>query len=199
MNKYRFHATNLIAAAFEQHGLDFDVVSRSNCEHLMAGFPVECGPRVLVRFMSTDDLNDVAMRIFGLISHIPPEKRLPVLEACNTLNNKIRFLKFTLDSDGDVNVEYDFTEKSADVCIGKMALELFLRTVRILDSEYVVLANALYSCAEPPSGEYTPQVETEPADSEIPDSGIDEEILAELERFCEEHELIEESDEECNC
>jgi len=94
---------------------------------------------------------------YGLISSIPDEKRLSVLEACNILNSKVRFLKFTLDFDGDVNIEYDLPEKGSDTCIGEMALELFLRTMHILDSEYEVLTHALYSDSDSSSGEYNPE------------------------------------------
>lgn len=145
MNKYDFNAINLIAETFEKRGVKFDVVSHHGSEQLLAGFSVDCGPNVIMRFISRDNDNDVAARIFGLISNTPKEKRARVMEACNVLNHKIRYMKFYLDTDGDINVEYDFPVNSPDNGIGEMAFEIFVRMMQILDSEYSIFMKALYS------------------------------------------------------
>ena len=67
------------------------------------------------------------------------------MEACNVLNHKIRYMKFYLDIDGDINVEYDFPVHSPDNGIGEMAFEIFVRTMQILNSEYSIFMKALYS------------------------------------------------------
>lgn len=148
MSKYEFKAINLIAETFEKHGVKFDVVSHHGSEQLLAGFPVDSGPNVIMRFISNDNDNDVAARIFGLISNTPKEKRVRVMEACNVLNHKIRYMKFCLDTDGDINVEYDLPVHSSDNCIGEMAFEIFVRTMQILDSEYSIFMKALYTDEE---------------------------------------------------
>lgn len=145
MNKYEFNAINLIAETFEKHGAKFDVVSNHGSEQLLAGFSVDCGPNVIMRFISRDNDNDVAVRIFGLIANTPTEKKARVMEACNVLNHKIRYMKFYLDIDGDINVEYDFPVHSPDNGIGEMAFEIFVRTMQILNSEYSIFMKALYS------------------------------------------------------
>lgn len=148
MNKYEFKAINLIAETFEKRGVKFDVVSHYGGEQLLAGFSVDCGPNVIMRFISRDNDNDVAARIFGLISNTPKEKRTRVMEACNILNHKIRYMKFYLDTDGDINVEYDFPVRSPDDGIGEMAFEIFIRMMQILRSEYSIFMKALYSDEE---------------------------------------------------
>lgn len=148
MSKYEFKAINLIAETFEKRGVKFDVVSHHGSEQLLAGFSVDCGPNVIMRFISRDNDNDVATRIFGLISNTPKEKRTRVMEACNVLNHKIRYMKFYLDTDGDINVEYDFPVHSPDDGIGEMAFEIFVRMMQILDSEYSIFMKALYSDEE---------------------------------------------------
>lgn len=145
MNKYEFKATNLIAETFEKRGVKFDVVNHHGSEQLLAGFSVNCGPNVIMRFISCDNDNDVAARIFGLIANTPKEKRSRVMEACNVLNHKIRYMKFYLDADGDINVEYDFPVHTLDDGIGEMAFEIFVRMMQILDSEYSIFMKALYS------------------------------------------------------
>ena len=145
MNKYEFNATNLIAETFEERGVKFDVVSHHGSEQLLAGFSVDCGPNVIMRFISRDNDNDVAAGIFGLITNTPTEKRARVMEACNVLNHKIRYMKFYLDTDGDINVEYDFPMHSPDNGIGEMAFEIFARMMHILNSEHSIFMKALYS------------------------------------------------------
>lgn len=148
MTKFEFKATKLIAETFEKRGVKFDVVSHHGSEQLLAGFSVECGPNVIMRFISRDNDNDVAARIFGLIANTPKEKRARLMDACNVLNHKIRYMKFYLDTDGDINVEYDFPVHSPDDGIGEMAFEIFVRMMQILDSEYSIFMKALYSDEE---------------------------------------------------
>lgn len=145
MNKYEFHATEIIAKAFEEHEVKFDVTGRPGLEQLRAGFPVKSGPNVIMRFISCDDDNDVKVGIFGLISDTPAKKRYRHMEACNVLNGKIRYMKFNVDDDGDINMQYDFPLNTGDDCIGEMAFEIFVRAMSILDSEYDIFMKALYS------------------------------------------------------
>ena len=145
MSKYEFKATNLIAEIFEKRGVSFDVKEMGGDEVLCAGFPVDCGPNVVMQFISSDNDNDVAARIFGLITKTPKEKRPRVMEACNILNRKIRYMKFYVDGDGDINVEYDFPVHTPDEGVGEIAFEIFLRMMTILDSEYSIFMKALYT------------------------------------------------------
>lgn len=148
MSQYEFKAINLIAEAFEKHDAKFRVFNIRGQEELVAGFSVDAGPNVIMKFITRDNDNDIAARIFGLISKIPKEKRTRVMEACNVLNRKVRFFKFYVDTDGDINVEYDFLVHSSDECIGEMAFEIFVRTMHILDNEYEIFMKALYSDEE---------------------------------------------------
>lgn len=94
----------------------------------------------------------MAIRALGIVGGVPKEKRLRVLEACNEINCKRRFLKFVLDRDGDVNVEYDFLMRADDGCIGEMACEVFAITMHLIDKDYPLLMKAIYT-DEPVCGE----------------------------------------------
>ena len=148
MKKYEFNATNHIAETFEKHDVKFQVINMHGQEEVLAGFSVDNGPKVIMKFISRDNDNDVAARIFGLVSNTPKEKRPRVMEACNILNRKVRFMKFYVDTDGDINVEYDFPVRAGDDCIGEMAFEIFIRSMRILDAEYAIFTKALYTDEE---------------------------------------------------
>lgn len=145
MGNYQLKAINYIAETFQRHSIKFYGLRHPDSEELLANFSVDCGPNVMLRFCSHDNENDVSIRIFGLISNIPPEKRFRILDACNVLNQKIRFIKFALDSDGNINVKYDFPVCSPDDAIGDMVLEVSIRMLQVLNAEYSIFMRALYT------------------------------------------------------
>lgn len=143
--QYKYKATGLIVKQFEAKDIKFAVNTRDNIEEIRAGFPIDMGPSVIVKFFSRDNDNDVLMRVFGVVSNIPQSKRAAALRACNEINQKARFLKFRIDDDGDINVDYDFPLSLSDACVGPVAYEMFVRTMQILDKNYSIIAQALYS------------------------------------------------------
>ena len=147
MDKYTFKATNLIAETFDKHGIKYNVEEAPGAEIIVAGFPVDGGPAVTEWFISRDNDNDVAARVFRLVSKTPEARRSRVRDACNILNRKVRYMKFSIDADGDVNAEYDFPVQTPDSGVGEMALEIFVRTMRTLDSEYSLFMKAIYTDA----------------------------------------------------
>lgn len=139
-----YKATNLITEAFDKHDIKYHVDEREDASIIEASFAVSMGPQIDARFISKDDDNDVAVRVYGLICKVPEPRRAAVLEACNTLNGKIRFVKFYLDAENSVNMEADLPLNTGDDCIGECCFELFVRIMQILDAEFHVLAEALY-------------------------------------------------------
>lgn len=139
-----YKATELIAKTFDDRGVKYRVTEVGDASLAEAGFAIDAGPDVVVRFISKDDDNDVAVRVFGLIHHIPASKKLAMMEACNVLSEKVRFFKFYLNSDSNVNVEADLPVQTDDECVGECCFELFVRIMSILNNEYHNLAEALY-------------------------------------------------------
>ena len=105
-------------------------------------FGVKNGGSYRIRFISHDDDNDVSVRIFGLIS-VEEDQMEKLLPAINELNRKYRFVKFVLDDDGDVNLEYDYLSGCPDPAAS--ATELVIRIAKMVDSAYPVLMRALWS------------------------------------------------------
>lgn len=89
MKKYEFNSINRIAEVFEEHEVKFHVINMHGQEEVLAGFSVDNGPKVIMKFISRDNDNDVAARIFGLVSNTPREKHPRVLETCNILGKKV--------------------------------------------------------------------------------------------------------------
>lgn len=140
-----YKASNLIAECFDSHDVKYRIEEVGDASIVEAAFSVEAGPQVVARFISKDEDNDVAVRVFGLVCKVPESRRAAVLEACNQLSREIRFFKFYLDRENSVNVEADLPVRTDDCCVGECCFELFVRLMKILDDEFSVIAQALYT------------------------------------------------------
>ena len=148
MGTYIYKATNLITEAFDKHRIKYDVITVGGSEQILAGIAIDCGPSAFMRFISTSDDNNIAIRIPYIISKVPDNRCGRVLEACNLLNTDCRYIKFCLDEDKDVSVEFDFLKSIPDEALGEMAVEVFLRAYSILNREYKIFMDAIYSDKE---------------------------------------------------
>lgn len=145
MKQYEYKATNLIAEAFEKESLSFDIIKREDSEQVLVPFPIDSGHVVCIQFILRNNDNDIAVRIFGLLTRINESKQGRLIKLCNYLNGKRRHLKFYVDVDGDVNVEYDFLTETTDQNIGEMAVEICGRMFCAIDEDYGVFIKALYT------------------------------------------------------
>ena len=141
-------ATQLIAAAFDEHNFKYEIIETDDESSIVnAGFSITCGPNARILFASRNDGNDVSVQILGLMRNITQEKRAAMLEACNTLNGKVRFLKFYIHDD-DLIGEYDIPSSVSDDCLAECCVEIFIRTLQILHTEYHYFPEAIY-CDDP--------------------------------------------------
>ncbi len=140
-----YKATSLIAECFDEHDVKYRIEESEDASIVEAAFEVDAGPQVIARFISRDNDNDVAVRVFGLVCKVPEERRAAVLEACNQLSREIRYFKFYLSTEDRVNVEADLPVCTDDCCVGECCFELFVRLMKILDDKFQVIAQALYS------------------------------------------------------
>ena len=143
-----FQTIKLLTEAFDAHGLKYHVYETAQCQEIHVPFGIKNGPFVNVRYISVNRGNDTLIRIMNLVNKVPDEKRYKILDVCNTLNNKYRFLKFNLDADNDVHVECDFPVSTGSDCLGEMAFEIFVRTMQILNEGYTLLAKTLYAAED---------------------------------------------------
>lgn len=118
------------------------------------------------------------MCIIGLINNTPKEKAYSCYEGRQRLNRKSRYIKFYLDSDGNINVEYDFPVKSRDECISGMTFEIFICTMHILDDEYEIFIMAFYTDEK----------------LEVRNYNVPDEQLQKLEELCKKLEAYMESE-----
>ena len=138
-----FKAIVQIQKEFDKKGINYSIIDRKNSQIIQAGIPIENGPSIMVLFIAHVDTNDISIRVFFFFFKVKKEKRLLLLDAINNCNDKFRFFKFSIDSDNDVNVEYDFLTESSN--IGPMAFEALVRISSVLDDAYPILMGAVYS------------------------------------------------------
>lgn len=144
-----FKAIGLIANVFNAHKIKYQVIGNEEHREVIAAFPIDGGAMAIIRFICSErDQNDVAVRIFGVVTKTPVQKRSLVIQTCNQLNKKVRYLKFYIDDDGDVNADFDFPICLSDEDIGNVALEILQRSMMILDNEYSAFMKAIYSDVE---------------------------------------------------
>ena len=129
-------AINEIHRAFNDAGLKHDVQQLGNKSILITGMTGNTDTYRFFFIKDSDGGNDVALRIFK-ISSCSRDQYDKVREVLNELQLKYRFLRFTIDDDGDINGEYDFPTSYDD--IGKGAVEMCLRLTMILDNSIAAL------------------------------------------------------------
>lgn len=105
-------------------------------------FPVKNGGAYRIRFISRDDDNDVAVRVYSLLS-LDEEQSARILPVINKLNNDYRYVKFVLDKDNDVNIEYDYPMACSNPA--ESVREIVIRIVKIIDDTYPELMRAMWA------------------------------------------------------
>lgn len=137
-----FRATqNIYNELLKVKGLKVFTDEHDNCSEVWLQFGVKNGGSYRILFISNDDDNDVAVRVFGLVE-VAKEKIDHVLPVLNDLNHRFRFLKFVCDSDGDINVEYDYPVISRPE---DSAMELVSRVANIIEEAYPKIMQAIWS------------------------------------------------------
>lgn len=142
----RYPAIKLLTEAFDAYGIKYFITENVQGQEVHVLFGIKNGPLVDVRYISLNRTGgDITVRINNLVNAVPHEKRIKVLETINILNNKYRFLRFYMDPDNNVHVQYDFLANTANNCLGEMAFEIFVRTMQILNAGYMMIAKELYA------------------------------------------------------
>jgi len=83
------------------------------------------------------------MSMYTVFESVPKDKRFAVLEACNELNCRYKWITFYLDKDNDIVLHRDaiLSVATAD----EEAFELLIRNIRIMDEVKPVLMKAIYA------------------------------------------------------
>ena len=113
-----------------------------NGSEVQLSFGLKNSGQYMIRLCNIKEQDDTAIRIFRIIS-VEKEQIPAILPVLNQINAKYRFVKFYCDSDGDVNLSYDFFSKDSHP--DKCAMEAIIRIVDIMDEVYPILMQALWT------------------------------------------------------
>ncbi|MBR6718728.1 MAG: YbjN domain-containing protein [Oscillospiraceae bacterium] len=137
-----FAATNEIADRFTEEEILFRVAESEESSRVIADAVVEYAC-FAVHFISSDDENDVSVRIPHYVRFTDRERNA-VLKVANQMNNKYRFCKFSVNTDAEaVTLEYDFPEENRNVAEG--AVEIFHRILQIAQDAYPEFMRAIWA------------------------------------------------------
>lgn len=140
-----YKATKLIKQEMDRQGMKYSVEEFDDRSILFAGFGIDNGPNVRVQFVSTDNDNDVGIRLFGMVNNVAESKVDRMIRVINECNNQYRYVKFVLDKDRDVIIEYDIPLRSGDTTVGAEACEIFVRIMKIADDAYPKFMKVIWS------------------------------------------------------
>lgn len=73
------------------------------------------------------------------------EKFVDVLNLINEINREYKFLKFVLDKDGDINIEYDLPHAMEEEYLGAEVMAIFVVIATVVDEVYGRFMNILWN------------------------------------------------------
>ena len=129
----------LVKHYFDEKGLNY----REPDENVLSvGFHMEKIDEVKVYIVLDPDEPKAA--IYSLsIGRFDQDKFAQALVACNECNAKFRWVKFSVDNDGDIRVISDAILD--DETCGEECFEIVLRMVKIIDDAYPVFMKARWA------------------------------------------------------
>lgn len=135
-------ATAKIAEYFKSKEIKYTVQEVDTTSFVKVIFKTASISSFSVLLISTDENNDVALRVFDLVM-VPPAKQQSVMNAINEVNNKFRYAKFVLNmKDSTVQMQMDIPMKTTDV--GEIVMEMISRTLDIAEKAYPTLMQAVW-------------------------------------------------------
>jgi len=137
-----FKSIQDIHEAFEKAGIKHHTDTMGERNVLITTITTKVTTYKYAFLKSDDEGNDVAVRVIN-VANIPKNKLMDGYKLLNSLQQKYRFAKFVVDSDGDVHVHYDFPVAYRD--IGKGAVELVVALTQVLDKAYPDLMRLQWS------------------------------------------------------
>lgn len=153
-----YQASKAIKEALDAQDIRCDIAEGPDSSAVITGFDLKSGDAATIHFISMNDQNDVAMRVF----HFAKGDSAKLAKVVNDLNCQFRYAKFTLRDD-EVCLEMDIPQETANV--GRVAFELLARSLDIMAEAAADLKAAgatlqpaqSHAEPEPPRAEPTPE------------------------------------------
>ena len=135
--------TELFINELEEHELTYEPVRvlEDGDEMVQLGAKLD---NTFVQLIILFDLDEdaVAIRCFDLV-RVSEEQYPKALMSCNALNDRMRWVKFCIDKERNVQAEVDAVIDDTDA--GKVTMNLVLRMTSIINDAYPVINKAIWS------------------------------------------------------
>ena len=135
--------TDLFINELEEHELTYEPVRvlEDGDEMVQLGAKLDNTFVQLIILFDADE-DAVAIRCFDLV-RVSEEQYPKALMSCNALNDRMRWVKFCIDKERNVQAEVDAVID--DTNAGKVTMNLVLRMASIIDEAYPVINKAIWS------------------------------------------------------
>ena len=135
--------TELFINELEEHELTYEPVRvlEDGDEMVQLGAKLDNTFVQLIIFFDADE-DAVAIRCFDLV-RVSEEQYPKALMSCNALNDRMRWVKYCIDKERNVQAEVDAVID--DLNAGKATMNLVLRMASIIDDAYPVINKAIWS------------------------------------------------------
>ena len=134
-----YKATKLIKEELDRRDVSRDIKYAAEefgeVSALLVEFDIDNGPTVTMQFISTDDENDVAVYLPGIVKNIEESKVDEMMKVVNECNCAYSHIKFCMNKD-HVDIEYNLPIEIGDHTVGAAACEIFERIVSAADEVY---------------------------------------------------------------
>lgn len=139
-------STKQFQIALEEKDVKFttDTMEESGKEVVGIRFSPEGVHPLEFKFIFDTDGEGVAIRVFNLVTGVASDKKPAMMQACNEVNRKYRFMKFVYDT-GDDSVQMESDAVFRDNDVGEICVELMVRGLQIVKEAYPVFMKALWS------------------------------------------------------
>lgn len=136
-----FQITRRIMDHLKAEGMKCRALDLGDSSAVELGIRLRSGAGFMFQFISSGEGNDIALRVFDLVS-VPESGFQQVLLVVNELNRDYRYAKFVLiHQQNTVQMEMDVPKNTQDP--GGVSLELLHRGAQILEDAYPRLLKAV--------------------------------------------------------
>ncbi len=132
-----------IQKVMDERGVVYTLDETEEHGILFCPFRIENGPASRVVFISCQNRSDIGVRLYEFIG-VSKEKIETILPVINDINNDYRYVKFVVDTDGSVQMEYDFPEEMDLDTLGNCCFEIFVRFMQIADECYARIMKTIW-------------------------------------------------------
>jgi len=131
-----------ITRKFDELELHYRVTQGKNSDVIRISMGSDSGAKMDYVIFPSGERSDVSVRVYGVVK-VPENKHEALVKVCNELNRRFRYAKFCIDSDRDVNMEYDITRNNG--ALGETVVEIISRFQNIVKEAYPQMMRAIWS------------------------------------------------------